>query len=121
MKELPNVPRFAQWLEDGQFKDMVAMATDPVCGMAVEHEKAVSAEWGNQILYFCSRGCRNEFLEDARQLSDRALLRQLDGVVHLLEGHFLVRGGQADSLAALRRAIGCSGIGNESARGAQPS
>jgi len=60
------------WLEDGQFKDMVAMATDPVCGMALEREKAVSMEWGNQILYFCSRGCRDEFLEDPRQLSDRA-------------------------------------------------
>ena len=55
MRKLLNVPRFAQWLEDGQFKDMVAIATDPVCGMAAEREKTVSAQWGNQILYFCSR------------------------------------------------------------------
>ncbi|MBI3361457.1 MAG: ABC transporter ATP-binding protein, partial [Chloroflexi bacterium] len=30
------------WLEDGQFKEMVTMATDPVCGMAVEREKAAA-------------------------------------------------------------------------------
>ena len=32
------------WLEDGQFKEMVTMATDPVCGMAVEREKAIEAD-----------------------------------------------------------------------------
>ena len=32
------------WLEDGAFKDIVTMATDPVCGMAVERERAVSAD-----------------------------------------------------------------------------
>jgi putative ABC transport system ATP-binding protein len=52
------------WLEDGEFKDMVAMATDPVCGMAVEREKAVEAELDGRPFYFCSRGCRNEFFED---------------------------------------------------------
>jgi len=52
------------WLEDGQFKDMVAMATDPVCGMAVEREKAVVAEWNGRTFHFCSRGCRNEFFEE---------------------------------------------------------
>jgi len=50
------------WLEDGQFKEMVTMATDPVCKMAVEREKASAAEWDGQIYYFCSLGCRNEFL-----------------------------------------------------------
>jgi putative ABC transport system ATP-binding protein len=50
------------WLEDGQFKDMVTMATDPVCSMAVEQEKSVSAPWGGQTYYFCSNGCRSEFL-----------------------------------------------------------
>ena len=52
------------WLEDGQFKDMVAMAVDPVCGMAVEKDKAVAAEWEGETLYFCSRGCRDEFFEE---------------------------------------------------------
>jgi putative ABC transport system ATP-binding protein len=51
------------WLEDGQFKAILEMATDPVCGMAVEREKAISAEWNGQTFFFCSRGCRNEFVE----------------------------------------------------------
>jgi putative ABC transport system ATP-binding protein len=58
------------WLEDGRFKDMVAMATDPVCGMAVEKEKAVVAEWKGRTFYFCSRGCRNEFFENPESFAD---------------------------------------------------
>ena len=50
------------WLEDGQFKDMVTMATDPVCGMAVERERAVSGERDGEAYWFCSRGCREEFI-----------------------------------------------------------
>ena len=52
------------WLEDGEFKNLVTMATDPVCGMAVEQEGAVTAEHGGARYYFCSRGCRAEFLEE---------------------------------------------------------
>lgn len=50
------------WMEDGEFKDMVTMVSDPVCGMAVEREKALTAEWEGQIYDFCSRGCRSEFV-----------------------------------------------------------
>jgi len=50
------------WLEDGAFKDIVTMATDPVCGMAVERDRAVSAERDGETSFFCSRGCREEFL-----------------------------------------------------------
>ena len=50
------------WLEDGAFKDIITMATDPICGMAVERERAVSVEGDGQTFYFCSRGCREEFL-----------------------------------------------------------
>ena len=50
------------WLEDGAFQDIVTMATDPVCGMAIERERAVSAEREGETYYFCSRGCREEFL-----------------------------------------------------------
>jgi putative ABC transport system ATP-binding protein len=51
------------WLEDGQFKDMVAMAIDPVCGMAIERERAAAtADRGGISYAFCSRGCRDEFL-----------------------------------------------------------
>ena len=58
------------WLEDGQFKDMVSMATDPVCGMAVEKEKAVVTGWKGRLFYFCSRGCRNEFFEEPEKFVD---------------------------------------------------
>jgi putative ABC transport system ATP-binding protein len=50
------------WLEDGQFKAMVAMAVDPVCGMAVEREGAPMAEHAGQACFFCSCGCRDEFI-----------------------------------------------------------
>jgi len=68
------------WLEDGEFKEMVStlaphahlprtqvpgsagVATDPVCGMAVKQEEAISLEWKGQTHYFCARGCRDEFL-----------------------------------------------------------
>ncbi len=55
------------WLEDGAFKEMATMATDPVCRMKVEREKAVTTEWDGQLYSFCSRGCRNEFLEEPQQ------------------------------------------------------
>ena len=55
------------WLEDGQFKDMVRMATDPVCGMAIEQEKApASLELDGRMYYFCSNGCKREFEEQGR-------------------------------------------------------
>jgi putative ABC transport system ATP-binding protein len=51
------------WLEDGTFKDVVEMATDPVCGMSVDKGGApAEVEWGDQRYYFCARGCRDEFL-----------------------------------------------------------
>jgi putative ABC transport system ATP-binding protein len=50
------------WLADGQFTDVVTMATDPVCGMSVERERAVAAERDGETFFFCSRGCREEFL-----------------------------------------------------------
>ena len=52
------------WLEDGQFKALATMATDPVCGMSVERERAVSGQWGGRTWYFCSRGCKAEFMVD---------------------------------------------------------
>ena len=50
------------WLEDGAFRDIVAMVTDPVCGMPVEQATAVSADRDGERAWFCSRGCRAEFL-----------------------------------------------------------
>jgi putative ABC transport system ATP-binding protein len=62
------------WLEDGQFKEMVTMALDPVCGMSVEQEKAITADWNRQTFYFCAKGCREDFLADPRRLLNTAVL-----------------------------------------------
>jgi putative ABC transport system ATP-binding protein len=55
------------WLEDGEFKETVTMAVDPVCGMSVEREKAFSMEWESQLYFFCARGCRDEFMSDPQK------------------------------------------------------
>ena len=50
------------WLENGEFKEVKSMATDPVCGMTVEREKAVATfDYMGTTYYFCARGCRDEF------------------------------------------------------------
>jgi putative ABC transport system ATP-binding protein len=49
------------WLEDGQFKELGTLATDPVCGMRVEPAQAVAFEWEGETLYFCAAGCRDQF------------------------------------------------------------
>jgi putative ABC transport system ATP-binding protein len=52
------------WLEDGEFKEVVEMAIDPVCGMSVNQESApAQTTYNGQVFYFCARGCRDEFLE----------------------------------------------------------
>jgi putative ABC transport system ATP-binding protein len=51
------------WLEDGEFKSAVEMALDPVCGMSVDKETApAQAVWKGRTIYFCAKGCRDEFL-----------------------------------------------------------
>lgn len=53
------------WLEDGEFKSVTEMATDPVCGMTLDKEHApANAEYNGQLFYFCAQGCRNEFLAE---------------------------------------------------------
>ena len=52
------------WLEDGRFQELSRLAVDPVCGMSVELEKAVTGEWGGRTFHFCSRGCKAEFMVD---------------------------------------------------------
>src|SRR5512139_4017401 len=53
------------WLEDGHFKEMITMATDPVCGMSLERETAGATLDFQGVTYsFCATGCRDEFLAD---------------------------------------------------------
>lgn len=52
------------WLEDGRFKSLQALVRDPVCGMLLEPENAAATlDRDGETLYFCARGCRNEFQE----------------------------------------------------------
>ena len=68
------------WLEDGAFRDVVTMATDPICEMAVERERAVSTERDGVTYFFCSRGCRDEFLNGPP--GDRESSRRGEVAVH---------------------------------------
>lgn len=53
------------WLEDGQFKEMAVMVTDPVCEMQIEQEKAAAHfTYKGKTYYFCSKGCAAEFQEN---------------------------------------------------------
>jgi putative ABC transport system ATP-binding protein len=59
------------WLEDGEFKEMMTMATDPVCGMAIERENAIQLEWEGQLFFFCAKGCRDEFVSHPMQFAGK--------------------------------------------------
>jgi putative ABC transport system ATP-binding protein len=49
------------WLEDGEFREIAAMATDPVCGMAVETGDNPHLTDDGTTWWFCSAHCRDEF------------------------------------------------------------
>jgi putative ABC transport system ATP-binding protein len=53
---------------DGEFKELSGMVIDPVCQMAVERETAASGQLRGQTYYFCSRGCRAEFLSATEEV-----------------------------------------------------
>jgi YHS domain-containing protein len=39
-------------------------ATDPVCGMKVDRQTAITKEFGGRIFYFCSNHCLHAFETD---------------------------------------------------------
>ena len=45
---------------------MTTTHTDPVCGMPVAEDRAVTIEHGNARLWFCSEFCKQEFLRHPR-------------------------------------------------------
>jgi putative ABC transport system ATP-binding protein len=56
------------WLEDGEFRSMIEMAIDPVCGMALDKANApAQASIDGRTYSFCAKGCRDEFLVDPAQ------------------------------------------------------
>ena len=42
------------------------MATDPICGMAVDEGTALRTERAGQTFYFCSEHCQKKFLAEAQ-------------------------------------------------------
>jgi putative ABC transport system ATP-binding protein len=49
------------WLEDGAFRSLEEMATDPICGMSVARHDSPHFQIGDTTYFFCSTGCRDEF------------------------------------------------------------
>jgi putative ABC transport system ATP-binding protein len=49
------------WLEDGSFRELATMATDPVCGMTVARHDTPHVQLNGTLWWFCSTGCRDEF------------------------------------------------------------
>jgi putative ABC transport system ATP-binding protein len=49
------------WLEDGRFRELAAMATDPVCLMAVDTADGIRLDLDGSTWWFCSPYCRDEF------------------------------------------------------------
>ncbi len=58
------------WLEDGRFREIGQLARDPVCGMTVEAEDAVTLTHQGRTVYFCSAGCRWEFEQAPERFAD---------------------------------------------------
>lgn len=52
------------WVEDGRVSQMADLVRDPVCGMAIEPDGAMSLDLGGRTHYFCSQGCAAEFREN---------------------------------------------------------
>jgi putative ABC transport system ATP-binding protein len=60
------------WLEDGGFRELAAMAIDPVCKMAVETGAGPHVEHDGDAVWFCSDFCRAEFLADPGRFGARS-------------------------------------------------
>jgi putative ABC transport system ATP-binding protein len=69
-ERLPAVADRVLWLEDGRFKEIAALARDPVCGMLVEPERAVKLEREGETFYFCAAGCRDQFEHEQASAHD---------------------------------------------------
>lgn len=54
------------WLEDGKFKEIGRMVADPVCQMSIE-KSIYSYRHHQKTLYFCSNGCKQEFINSPQK------------------------------------------------------
>jgi putative ABC transport system ATP-binding protein len=64
------------WLEDGTFRELSTMATDPVCGMTVPQHDHPHLQHDGQVWWFCSTACRDEFAANPDRFTHRPLARQ---------------------------------------------
>ena len=55
------------WLEDGRFKNMDSLQTDPNCGAQVIDKAATATlSYRGKKYFFCSSGCKKEYIEKNR-------------------------------------------------------
>jgi YHS domain-containing protein len=47
-----------------RFRELAAMTVDPVCGMAVDRDGGPHVEHDGEVVWFCRRQCRDEFVAD---------------------------------------------------------
>lgn len=45
------------------------LVRDPVCGMHMAEELALSERAGNEMVHFCSKECRDQYLPETRKLA----------------------------------------------------
>jgi putative ABC transport system ATP-binding protein len=57
------------WLEDGTFRELATMATDPVCGMTVAQHDQPHLQLNGTVWWFCSTACRQEFIQQQAGLA----------------------------------------------------
>jgi putative ABC transport system ATP-binding protein len=62
---LREVADRVMWLEDGGFRSLREMATDPICGMSVDRHDSPHLQVDGNTHFFCSTGCRDEFAAGA--------------------------------------------------------
>ena len=62
------------WLEDGKFRELAAMATDPVCGMPVDSGDSPHVDHDGETYWFCSPHCRAEFIAHHGHVRGRPLV-----------------------------------------------
>jgi Cu+-exporting ATPase len=52
-------------------EDVMAMVTDPVCGMRIDaDDAAATAEYEGKTYYFCSEACHDTFVADPFSYAD---------------------------------------------------
>ena len=60
------------WLEDGTFRELATMATDPVCGMTVPQHDHPHLQRDGAVWWFCSVACREEFAANPARFTSEA-------------------------------------------------